>query len=106
MADVHCISLCHLFVQLMNNDSIYATTDDETIVYTDPDRDPEGQRQISLVSDTWYPGTCEVRLRLCVSCLLKFFRDKVHPTHSLAIIIISYKGPSLARMGTFSFQQV
>lgn len=44
----------------MNNDSVYATYDDEVTVYTDPDYDPEGQRQIALVSDTWYPGTCEV----------------------------------------------
>lgn len=47
----------------MNNDSVYATYDEETTAYTDPDHDPEGQRQISLVSDTWYPGTCEVRYR-------------------------------------------
>lgn len=47
--------------QLMNNESISATVDDEIIAYTDPDHDPEGQRTINLVSDTWYPGTCEVR---------------------------------------------
>ena len=47
--------------QLMNNDSISATVDDEIIAYTDPVNDPEGQRTINLVSDTWYPGTCEVR---------------------------------------------
>lgn len=45
----------------MNNDSVSATYDGETLVYTDPDHDPEGQRLINLVSDTWYPGTCEVR---------------------------------------------
>lgn len=45
----------------MNNESLSATQDDEITVYTDPDHDPQGQRQISLVSDTWYPGTCEVR---------------------------------------------
>lgn len=44
----------------MSNDSVYATADEEVIVYTDPDHDLEGQRQIALLSDTWYPGTCEV----------------------------------------------
>ncbi|CAM9872606.1 unnamed protein product, partial [Ectocarpus sp. 12 AP-2014] len=29
--------------QLMNNDSVSATYDEETMVYTDPDHDPEGQ---------------------------------------------------------------
>ena len=51
---------CPPLRQLMNNESVGATYDDEVTVYTDPDHDPEGQRQISLVSDTWYPGTCEV----------------------------------------------
>lgn len=45
----------------MNNESVGASYDDEVIVYTDPEHDPEGQRQIPLISDTWYPGTCEVR---------------------------------------------
>lgn len=69
----------------MNNNSVYATTDDETIVYTDPDHDPEGQRQLSLVSDTWYPGTCEVRLRLCVSCSLQLFNGKWYRGHSIEV---------------------
>lgn len=45
----------------MNNDSVYATYDVESTVYTDPEHDLEGQRQITLVIDTWFPGTCEVR---------------------------------------------
>lgn len=45
----------------MNNESIFATYDEEVVVYTDPDHDSEGQRQIYFISDTWYPGTCEVR---------------------------------------------
>ncbi|CAM9426180.1 unnamed protein product, partial [Ectocarpus fasciculatus] len=53
--------------QLMNNDSVSATYDDETLVYTDPDHDPEGQRLINLVSDTWYPGTCEADIICDVS---------------------------------------
>ncbi|CAM9682036.1 unnamed protein product, partial [Discosporangium mesarthrocarpum] len=45
--------------QLMNNVSEFAITDADTIAYTDPDHDPNGQRMIHPVSDTWYPGTCE-----------------------------------------------
>lgn len=52
----------------MNNDSVEATYDDEVVVYTDPDHDPAGQRQISLVSDTWYPGTCEVKIAFLERC--------------------------------------
>lgn len=46
----------------MSNDSTDVSDDDDIMVYTDPDHDPEGQRYIPLVRDAWYPGTCEVRL--------------------------------------------
>ncbi|CAM9147362.1 unnamed protein product, partial [Choristocarpus tenellus] len=45
--------------QLMSNKSKDVIYDMDTVVYTHRHHDPRGSQEMFLISDSWYPGTCE-----------------------------------------------